>query len=61
MSYEPSEKERQQENLVQNVTDVTALVVVEEGNYSVTVTAFSATGYGPAAHLNIDTETLDGE
>ncbi|KAK9522032.1 hypothetical protein VZT92_018525 [Zoarces viviparus] len=62
VSYEPSEKKKkkkrqqqqQQHGHIQNVTEVTALLEVGEGNCSVTVAAFNAAGYGPAAHLSID-------
>ncbi|XP_068559635.1 interleukin-6 receptor subunit beta [Cebidichthys violaceus] len=57
VSYEPSKnkkKKKQQQQLQQNATEVTALLEVEEGNCSVTVAAFNAAGYGPAAHLSID-------
>ncbi|XP_031734792.1 uncharacterized protein LOC116400846 [Anarrhichthys ocellatus] len=65
VSYEPSEKKKkkrqqqqqqQQHRHIQNVTEVTALLEVDEGNCSVTVAAFNAAGYGPAAHLSIDPE-----
>ncbi|XP_054466393.1 interleukin-6 receptor subunit beta [Anoplopoma fimbria] len=57
VSYEQvkkKEEEQLQHRFIQNVTEVTALLVVEEGNCSVTVAAFNAAGYGPAAHLSID-------
>ncbi|XP_076586604.1 interleukin-6 receptor subunit beta [Chaetodon auriga] len=54
VSYEPVKKRLLQGPLILNVTEVTALLVVEEGNCSVTVTAFNMAGYGPAAHLSID-------
>ncbi|XP_075935016.1 interleukin-6 receptor subunit beta [Anarhichas minor] len=64
VSYEPSEKKKkkkkrqqqQQHRHFQNITEVTALLEVDEGNCSVTVAAFNAAGYGPAAHLSIDPE-----
>ncbi|XP_072243353.1 interleukin-6 receptor subunit beta isoform X2 [Leuresthes tenuis] len=42
---------------IQNVTEATALLVVQEGNCSVTVRAFNMAGYGPAARLHINTPT----
>ncbi|XP_043968085.1 uncharacterized protein LOC122828531 isoform X1 [Gambusia affinis] len=42
--------------LVQNVTETTFLLVVKEGNYSATVRAFNAAGFGPATRLQIDTQ-----
>ncbi|XP_070820044.1 interleukin-6 receptor subunit beta [Chaetodon trifascialis] len=54
VSYEPVKKQLLQGPLIQNVTEVTALLVVDEGNCSVTVSAFNMAGYGPAAHLSID-------
>ncbi|TDH13180.1 hypothetical protein EPR50_G00055450 [Perca flavescens] len=57
VSYKPVKKQQLQDRIIQNVTDVTALLVVEEGNCSVTVTAFNTAGCGPAAHLRIDTQT----
>ncbi|XP_030581567.1 interleukin-6 receptor subunit beta [Archocentrus centrarchus] len=42
--------------LIQNVTDMTALLVVEEGNCSIAVKAFNTAGYGPVAHLSFDTQ-----
>ncbi|XP_034727066.1 uncharacterized protein LOC117944399 isoform X2 [Etheostoma cragini] len=56
VSYKPVKKQQLQERIIQNVTDVTAFLVVEEGNCSVTVTAFNTAGCGPAAHLRIDTQ-----
>ncbi|XP_059184696.1 interleukin-6 receptor subunit beta [Centropristis striata] len=47
--------EKLQHKILQNVTEVMALLVVEEGNCSVTVRAFNTAGYGPAARLSIDT------
>ncbi|KAM7391046.1 hypothetical protein PAMP_021763 [Pampus punctatissimus] len=55
VSYEPEERHPLRNRLIQNITEVTALLVVEEGNCSVMVTAFNAAGYGPAAHLSVDT------
>ncbi|XP_070759859.1 interleukin-6 receptor subunit beta [Enoplosus armatus] len=49
--YEPVKKQR---GFIQNVTEVTALLVVKEGNCSVTVSAFNAAGFGPAARLSMD-------
>ncbi|KAF7658261.1 hypothetical protein LDENG_00015340 [Lucifuga dentata] len=57
VSYEPMKKQRQELRLVQNVTEPTALLEVEDGYCSVTVKAFNMAGYGPAAHLSIDTNT----
>ncbi|XP_032371256.1 interleukin-6 receptor subunit beta isoform X2 [Etheostoma spectabile] len=57
VSYEPVKKQQLQDRIILNVTDVTALLVVEEGNCSVTVTAFNTAGCGPAAHLSIDPQT----
>ncbi|XP_078107633.1 interleukin-6 receptor subunit beta [Sander vitreus] len=57
VSYKPVKKQQLQDRITKNVTDVTALLVVEEGNCSVTVTAFNTAGCGPAAHLSIDTQT----
>ncbi|XP_070689457.1 interleukin-6 receptor subunit beta [Pempheris klunzingeri] len=65
VSYEPVKKKQQQEEeeeeeemgrLIQNVTEGTALLVVEEGNCTVTVAAFNTAGFGPAAHLSVDTQ-----
>uniref|UniRef100_A0A3B5LXJ2 Fibronectin type-III domain-containing protein n=1 Tax=Xiphophorus couchianus TaxID=32473 RepID=A0A3B5LXJ2_9TELE len=41
---------------VQNVTETTFLLVVKGGNYSATVRAFNAAGFGPATRLQIDTQ-----
>ncbi|XP_035852887.1 interleukin-6 receptor subunit beta isoform X2 [Sander lucioperca] len=57
VSYKPVKKQQLQDRITKNVTDVTALLVVEEGNCSVTVTACNTAGCGPAAHLSIDTQT----
>ncbi|XP_024115930.1 uncharacterized protein LOC112137718 isoform X2 [Oryzias melastigma] len=38
-----------------NITGTTALLVVEEGNYSVAVRGFNTAGSGPTTHLQIDT------
>uniref|UniRef100_G3PP97 Fibronectin type-III domain-containing protein n=1 Tax=Gasterosteus aculeatus aculeatus TaxID=481459 RepID=G3PP97_GASAC len=51
VTYETKQQPRRR---VQNVTAVTALLVVEEGNCSVAVAAFNSAGYGPAARLAID-------
>ncbi|XP_073322228.1 interleukin-6 receptor subunit beta [Pagrus major] len=56
VSYKPVKKQQPQDSFIQNVTGVTALLAVEEGNCSVTVTALNTAGYGPAAHLSIDTQ-----
>ncbi|KAM4745459.1 uncharacterized protein FYW61_013070 isoform 2-T2 [Anableps anableps] len=42
---------------LQNVTGTTSVLVVKEGNYSVAVRAFNTAGFGPAARLQIDTQT----
>ncbi|XP_044051841.1 interleukin-6 receptor subunit beta isoform X2 [Siniperca chuatsi] len=55
VSYTPVKKQQLQDRLIRNVTEVMALLVVEEGNCSVTVTAFNKAGNGPAARLSIDT------
>uniref|UniRef100_UPI0037E8CEBF interleukin-6 receptor subunit beta isoform X2 n=1 Tax=Semicossyphus pulcher TaxID=241346 RepID=UPI0037E8CEBF len=55
VSYEPVKKKQLRDRLIQNVTEVTALLVVEAGNCNVTVTAFNMAGYGPAARVSIDT------
>lgn len=47
--------------LVQNVTETTFLLVVKEGNYSATVRAFNAAGFGPATRLQIDTQDQNCE
>ncbi|KAI3372951.1 hypothetical protein L3Q82_023397 [Scortum barcoo] len=57
VSYKPVMK--LQDRLMKNFTDVTALLVVEEGNWSVTVAAFNTAGFGPSAHLSIDTQRQD--
>ncbi|TMS03724.1 hypothetical protein E3U43_000613 [Larimichthys crocea] len=56
VSYEPAKKQRPWDGIIQNVTEVTALLVVGEENCTVTVRAFNTAGYGPAAHLSIDTQ-----
>ncbi|XP_065808167.1 interleukin-6 receptor subunit beta isoform X3 [Labrus bergylta] len=56
VSYEPMRKQPLQDIFIQNVTEAIALMSVEAGNCSVTVTAFNNAGYGPAAHLSIDTQ-----
>ncbi|XP_060895021.1 interleukin-6 receptor subunit beta isoform X3 [Labrus mixtus] len=56
VSYEPMRKQPLQDIFIQNVTEATALMSVEAGNCSVTVTAFNNAGYGPAARLSIDTQ-----
>ncbi|KAM8760603.1 interleukin-31 receptor subunit alpha isoform 1-T1 [Acanthopagrus schlegelii] len=56
VSYKPASEQQLQDSFVQNVTGVTALLVAEEGNCSVTVKALNTAGYGPAAHLSIDTQ-----
>ncbi|XP_029294751.1 interleukin-6 receptor subunit beta [Cottoperca gobio] len=56
VSYKPVKNPQVQDRLIQNVTEVTAHLVVPPGNLSVTVTAFNMAGYGPAAHLSIDTQ-----
>ncbi|KAM7019156.1 interleukin-6 receptor subunit beta-like [Tautogolabrus adspersus] len=56
VSYEPMRKQPLQDVFIQNVTEAAALLSVEAGNCSVTVTAFNNAGYGPAARLSIDTQ-----
>lgn len=58
VTYETKQQPRRR---VQNVTAVTALLVVEEGNCSVAVAAFNSAGYGPAARLAIDPRRRSGE
>ncbi|XP_041855587.1 interleukin-6 receptor subunit beta isoform X2 [Melanotaenia boesemani] len=41
---------------MKNVTEAMALLVVEEGNCTVTVRAFNTAGFGPAAQLRINTQ-----
>ncbi|CAJ1069675.1 interleukin-6 receptor subunit beta [Xyrichtys novacula] len=48
---------RQQDRSEQNITEGTALVVVEDGNCNITVRAYNTAGLGPSTHLNIDTRT----
>uniref|UniRef100_A0A3B4YUZ0 Interleukin-6 receptor subunit beta-like n=1 Tax=Seriola lalandi dorsalis TaxID=1841481 RepID=A0A3B4YUZ0_SERLL len=61
VSYEPVTRRHLQDRLIRNVTGVMDTLVVEEGNYSVTVTAFNKAGYGPAANLSIDTHRQKSE
>lgn len=61
MTYEVMKTPPAQNQLVQNFTGVTALLVVDNGNYSVTVAAFNGAGYGPAAHLSINTRRQNSE
>lgn len=62
MSYRPARKKKQlQDTLMWNVTDVTALLLVEEGNCSVTVRAFNTAGYGPVAQLYIHIQRVNRE
>lgn len=64
MSYKPVKKKKEeelQETQIKNVTEGTALLVVEEGSCMVTVTAFNTAGYGPAAHLSIDVQRQNSE
>ncbi|XP_069562112.1 interleukin-6 receptor subunit beta [Brachyistius frenatus] len=49
VSHEPN-------GLIQNVTELTTVLAVEEVNCTVTVTAFNTAGYGPAAHLRLNTQ-----
>ncbi|XP_034546895.1 interleukin-6 receptor subunit beta [Notolabrus celidotus] len=56
VSYEPERNQNLQDRVTQNVTEGTALLVVEAGNCSVSVRAFNTAGYGPAARLSIDTQ-----
>ncbi|KAM8887069.1 interleukin-6 receptor subunit beta isoform 2-T2 [Spinachia spinachia] len=60
VSYEPAKQQRPQHGRIQNVTELTALLVVDEGNCSVTVAAFNSAGYGPAARLAIDPRRRSG-
>ncbi|XP_041642778.1 interleukin-6 receptor subunit beta [Cheilinus undulatus] len=53
VSYGPM---RTQDRLIKNVRDVTAVLEVNAGNYSVSVRAFNMAGYGPAANISIDTQ-----
>uniref|UniRef100_A0A7N8Y6N9 Interleukin-6 receptor subunit beta-like n=1 Tax=Mastacembelus armatus TaxID=205130 RepID=A0A7N8Y6N9_9TELE len=57
VSYRPQRKQQLQDMSVQNVTEETAPLMVEEGNWSVTVAAFNTAGYGPRALLSIDTHS----
>lgn len=64
VSYELAKKKKKkkmQHGCIKNVTEVTALLVVEEGNCSVTVAAYNAAGYGPAARLSIDPQRRTSE
>ena len=61
VSYRPVKKQRLQDRLIQNVTEATALLVVDGRNCSVTVAAFNMAGYGPAAHLSIDVQRQSSE
>nr|XP_020450791.1 interleukin-6 receptor subunit beta-like isoform X2 [Monopterus albus] len=56
VSYKPVKNQQPQDTSIQNITEVMAPLVVEEGNWSVTVTGFNTAGYGPPAHLNVDTQ-----
>ncbi|XP_037535944.1 interleukin-6 receptor subunit beta [Nematolebias whitei] len=42
--------------LTQNVTETSALLLVEEGDYSASVQAFNTAGLGPAARLHVNTK-----
>ncbi|KAM4576776.1 interleukin-6 receptor subunit beta isoform 3-T3 [Odontesthes bonariensis] len=42
---------------IENVTEATVLLVVDEGNCSITVRAFNTAGYGPAARVHINPPT----
>ncbi|KAG7232418.1 hypothetical protein INR49_008881 [Caranx melampygus] len=55
VSHEPAVRQCLQDRMILNATEVTAPLVVEEGNCSVTVTAFNTAGAGPAAQLSVDT------
>lgn len=57
VSYKPEGKKQLPE--IWNVTDVTALLVVEPGNCSITVRAFNTAGYGPVTQLYIDTQRVN--
>ncbi|XP_063753008.1 interleukin-6 receptor subunit beta isoform X2 [Eleginops maclovinus] len=56
VSYTPVKNQPVQDSFIQNFTGSMVLLVVKEGNRSVTVSAFNTAGYGPAAHLSIDTQ-----
>ncbi|KAK5909310.1 hypothetical protein CesoFtcFv8_003252 [Champsocephalus esox] len=56
VSYKLVKNQQAQDRFTQNVTGSMALLVVKEGNYSFTVSAFNTAGYGPAAHLSTDTQ-----
>ncbi|XP_056888724.1 uncharacterized protein LOC130525702 isoform X2 [Takifugu flavidus] len=57
VSYKPEGNEQLPE--IRNVTDMTDLLEVEPGNYSITVRAFNTAGYGPVAQLYIDTQRVN--
>lgn len=61
VSYRPERKKQLQDALMLNVTDVTALLLAEEGNCSVTVRAYNTAGYGPVAQLYIDIQRVNCE
>lgn len=56
VSYRPVTEQQLQDRFIQNVTEGVVALEVEEGNWSVTVTAFNMAGYGPSANLSIDTQ-----
>lgn len=62
LGYQVSYKLLGKEDMViEHVAEVAALLLVKEGNYTVTVRAFNSAGYGPAVHLNIDIRRQNGE
>lgn len=60
VSFKPVSKQHQ-DGRIQNVTELTAPLVMEDGNYSVIVRAFNMAGYGPATNLSIDTQRHNGK
>ncbi|XP_040898632.1 interleukin-6 receptor subunit beta [Toxotes jaculatrix] len=56
VSYQPVKKQHLRDRTIPSVTETEALLVAEEGNYSVAVSAFNTAGSGPAARLSIDTQ-----
>lgn len=61
VSYRPERKKQLQDTSIWNVTDVTVLLLAEEGNCSVTVRAYNTAGYGPDARLYINIQGVNGE
>lgn len=61
MSYRPVREKQLQDTLMWNVTDVTALLLAEEGNCSITVRAYNTAGYGPVAQLYVDIQRVNRE